>query len=593
MHNRLRTQLCDGIIASILPVSLSIRRKDTEFVQLLRNLSGVAAALCLAVIPPALAAGRVDVLTQHNDNFRSGANNAERILNTSNVNVDSFGKLFSRQVDGCIYAQPLVAMGVKVNGHHRDIVYVATEHNSIYAFDAVDPAASTPIWHVNLGPSISSHDFDGGPYGTYHDMIPEIGTTGTPVIDRTSQTLYVVAKTKEDGVYHLRLHALDMTTGQERPGSPVEVTATIPGTGDGSVNGKLTVDPWKQMNRPGLLLLNGVVYVALGAHADFPPYHGWLLGYDAATLRPVSIFNATPDAADGGLWASGNGPSVDPDGDIWVATGNGTADVATGGRDYGESFIRLDPRKGLQPIDWMTPHDQEELNAKDADLGSSGPVYVAGPNVVVGGGKGGVLYVLDPEHAGRFHPDKDDVLQSFAVSTGGHIHGSVVYWNSPRGVMIYVWPEEQHLKAFLFDGRHLGETPVSISDVLVPYGMPGGFLSISSDGGKAGTGILWAMHSYQGDAIHQTVPGIVDAFDASDLKHELWNSKQDAARDDIGMFAKHSSLTVANGRVYVPTFSNQLVVFGLLPDDKRGAPAGTPSPAQSDDQPSNGNPPGS
>lgn len=546
-------------------------------------------ALIIAGLALPAHAGGVDVLTQHYDNARSGANNGEHVLNTSNVNVDTFGKLFTRAVDGCIYAEPLVATGVKVEGHHRDIVYVATEHNSVYAFDAVAPAASTPIWQVNLGPSIPTSDYDGGPYGVYRDIAKEVGITGTPVIDRSTGTLFVVAKTKEQDGYHLRLHALDMTNGHERSGSPVEVTVTMNATGDGSKNGVLTLDAFKQLNRPGLLLLNGVVYITLGSLSDFPPYHGWVIGYDENSLKRLDYFNANPNGSDAGIWMSGNGPSVDSDGDIWVATGNGTFDADSGGPDYGDSFIRIDPKQGLKAVDWMAPHDQEQMNANDLDLGSCGPVYVSGADIIVGGSKTSKLFVLDPKHAGHFLPDHDASLQSFLICDK-HIHGAPVYYSGPSGLTLYVWPEETTLKAFKIDGRHVDEQPVQQSRVRVPDGMPGGFLTISSDSGKPGTGIVWAMHSFSQDALHDTVPGIVDAFDASDLTHELWNSRQFADRDDVGQFAKHSSLTVANGRVYVPTFSNQLVVYGLLPKDKQGAPLQTPTPEQADTQVDNGKP---
>jgi len=560
---------------------------------LFRGYICLSARLALAIFTLAVPAHAVDVLTQHNDNFRSGANTHERVLTAANVNVGQFGKLFTRSVDGCIYAQPLVATGVKIGGHRHDVVYVATEHNSVYAFDAVDPAASTPLWQVNLGPSISTHDYDGGPYGEYRDFSLEVGITGTPVIDRSTGTLYVVSKTKDpvpptesvkaDSVYHLRLHALDVTTGHERPNSPVEVTASMAATGDGSVNGTLTLGSFKQLNRPGLLLQGGVVYVALGALEDYAPYHGWVIGYDAKSLKQTDVFNATPDGVNGGIWASGNGPCVDSAGDIWVTTGNGTFTAAAGGRDYGDSFIRLDPRKHLAVVDWMTPHDQQEMDANDADLGSGGPVYVPGADVIIGGGKDTFLFVLDPSHAGNFSPQQDTSLQSFRVSDA-HVHGAPVYWNGPTGLHLYLWPEQTNLLSFKIVGRKVGEKPESMSAVRVPDGMPGGFLSVSSDGPKAGTGIVWAMHSFQGDALHETQPGIVDAFDASDVSHELWSSKQFADRDDVGTFAKHSSLTVANGRVYVPTFSGQLVVYGLLPKGAKAAPLNTPTPQQSDTQ---------
>jgi hypothetical protein len=273
------------------------------------------------------------VLTQHNDNFRTGANLNETQLNTTNVNVSQFGKLFSRAVDGFVYAQPLYLPDVAIPqmGVHN-VVYVATEHNSVYAYDADDPAASSPLWQVNLGDSVPSTDIA----PDYGDLIPEIGITGTPVIDPVAGAIYVVAKSKDRDGYHQKLHALDVSTGAEQFGGPVEIAGSVLGTGDANVNGTVGFDPFVQLNRPGLLLSNGRVYVAFGSHADMDPYHGWVMAYDAATLQQVAVYNTTPDGGRGSIWMSGQGLTADPVGNIYVTSANGTCDAAADcGRNLG------------------------------------------------------------------------------------------------------------------------------------------------------------------------------------------------------------------------------------------------------------------
>src|SRR5215470_12708308 len=301
------------------------------------------------------------VLTQHNDASRSGANLNESLLNTSNVNPVQFGKLFSRSVDGCVYAQPLYVPNVSIpqQGMHN-VVYVASEHNSVYAYDADDPAAAAPLWQVNLGDSVPSTDIS----PDYKDMIPEIGITSTPVIDPLTGTIYVVAKSKDAGGYHQRLHALDISSGAEKFGGPAEIAASFEGTGDGNAGGTIHFDPLLQLNRPALLLLNGIVYIAFGSHGDTDPYHGWLMGYNATTLQQVAVYNTTPDGGRGAIWMSGQGPSGDSAGHVYVTTANGTCDTNVEcGRNLGESFIKLTPT--LIPVDWFTPANRGDLDQED------------------------------------------------------------------------------------------------------------------------------------------------------------------------------------------------------------------------------------
>lgn len=529
-------------------------------------LPGAAGAEGSAPPPPMPAPSAVPapltVLTQHNDNARTGANLRETILNTANVNVKTFGKLWTREVDGYLYAQPLYMQNMRIPGKGlHNVVFLATAHDSVYAFDADDAGAANPLWKTNLGPSVPAAEV----YKTrWTDMRVEIGITSTPVIDPINKALYVETKTKEGGTYVHRLHALDITTGKERTGSPIVIKAGVAGTGEGSTNGRITFDPVKHLQRASLLLVNGVVYLGFGSHADDPPFHGWIMGYAAKTLAQVCVFNVTPNGTEGSVWQAGMGLAADSAGNIFAMTGNGTFDADAGGPDYGNSLLKLRPKPGgLTVADYFTPYNQAELNVHDTDLGASGPLLVPGTTLILGGGKNGWLYVTHRDALGHIHQGQDSQIAQTFQMTPGNIHGAPVYWNGPAGPQVYIWPEFDHLKALKFVGGKLVEAPASQSAVAVPDGMPGGFLSVSADGSKAGTGIVWSCTPYDANANWETVPGIVRAYDASDLAHLLWDSKQNAGRDDAGMFAKFCPPTVINGRVYVSTFSGQLQVYGL------------------------------
>ncbi|MBL8192022.1 MAG: hypothetical protein JNK38_28685 [Acidobacteria bacterium] len=506
-----------------------------------------------------------NVLTHRYDPGRTGANLKETRLNVANVNPRQFGKLFSRAVDGQVYAQPLYVSQVEFADQSvRNVVYVATEHNSVYAFDADDAEAVDPLWQVNLGTSVLSTEIS----SNYRDLMPEVGITGTPVIDPNSQTIYVVAKSKntEDGSYHQRLHALHLSTGREQPGSPVEITARVPGTGAGSVNGKVIFDPLYQLNRPGLLLLNGVVYVAFGSHGNRGPHHGWLLGYDADTLRQIAVFNTTPDSEGGSIWQSGQGLVADGEGNIYVTTGNGPFDLQDGKREYGNCALKFSTQNGLSLVDYFTPKNTDVLNQSDIDLGAGGPVLLPGINRLVFAGKDTVLRVLDTDDLGGFDPVTDRIVQQFQPSSG-RLFGAPVYWESPTyGKVIYYWAAGDALKVYKLLGGKLQEFETARSTVTTPAGISNAApLSLSANGSKHGTGIVWATGSLQGDANRNTVPGVLRAIDASDITKELWNSELNAGRDSLGNFAKFCPPVVANGKVFVATFSGQFHVYGLLP----------------------------
>ncbi|HZP83263.1 MAG TPA: chitobiase/beta-hexosaminidase C-terminal domain-containing protein, partial [Chthonomonadaceae bacterium] len=506
----------------------------------------------------------VSVLTQHNDNARTGANLQETLLTTQNVNTAQFGKLFARAVDGQIYAQPLYLSNVNIGGKQRNVVFVATLHNTVYAFDADAPDASAPLWQINLGTSVDILTAFGS---AMKEIDKEIGIVGTPVLSPETGLLYVVAATQDanGGPYHQLLYALNIYTGQPMKGSPIEIAGSVNGKGAGSSGGVLAFNPLKHLQRSALLLLNGVVYITFCSHGDQGPYHGWVFAYDAATLEQAGIFCTTPDGTQGGIWMSGQGPAADADGHLYLMTGNGSfnADQTTG-RDYGDSFLKLRLEDStFQVLDSFTPYNQAVLSAGDTDLGSSGPALLPGTPLIVGGGKDGFLHLIDRTAMGGYNSlDNSQIVQSFKA-TNGHIHGSPVYWNGPNGPMIYLWGENDALKAFRLVNGVFATTPAFRSAMYAPRGMPGGMLAISANGSTAGTGILWASLPFSGDANMQTQPGLLRAFDASTLT-ELWNSRQNAARDDLGNFAKFCCPTIANGKVYLATFSNQLVVYGLF-----------------------------
>ena len=536
---------------------------------------------------PTAVADPVSVLTQHSDNSRTGQNLNETLLNTSDVNVNSFGKLFSCPVDGEIYTQPLYVpnLAIPSRGTHN-VVFVATMHNSVYALDADNGAQ---LWQVNMGPSIPATDAETAGSGyVYQDIQGEIGILGTPAIDPVADTIYFIARTKEVSGsktnYVERLHALDITTGLERANSPVVIQATLPVPGK-ALQYAAVFDSLRENQRPGLLLLNGIVYIAWGSHGDIKPYYGWVMGYNALTLQQVSVFNTALTGGGNAVWQAGQGLTADAQGNLYFMTGNGASTVQTGGVDYGECFVKLVPGpNSLTATDWFMPSNAYTLNYQDFDLGSAGVLGIPGTSLVVGGGKQGVLYLVNTDSTkgsmGQFNSSTDQVVQEFQA-TVGHIHGAPIYWNSAlNGPTIYVWGERDYLKAFQFNYNaasplqsSFSTTPLMESTMRVPTGMPGAFMTVSSNGNQAGTGVVWAAHPYAGDANQATVGGILRAFDANNLTNELWDSKQNAARDDFGNFAKFCPPTVVNGKVYLATFSNQLMVYGLLPTVAPPAPS--------------------
>lgn len=565
--------------------------------------------------PIVAASPGFSVTTRSYNNYRTSANLFENTLNTSNVVSTTFGRLFTRQVDGQIYAQPLYMPNINVPGVGiRNIVYVATQRNNVYAFDADDPLATTPYWQVYLGQPASTPTVDfGSRYGPYKDIVPNIGVTGTPVIDPATNTLYVVAFVKRGGQYYHELTAVDIQTGQKK--KTVNITGSVPGIGgDGNIDNdpnKVTFDSKQHLQRPGLLLHNNKIFIAFAGYADTDPYHGWVMAYDKTTLAQTGVFNDTPsgnpatetNGGEGGIWMSGQGIATAEDGYLYLVTGNGTVTAPSGGKDYGNAVLRLDSNLGASPVvTWFIPYNYANLNSQDADLGVGGAVVLPGvtaPNgksLMLTGSKEGKLYVLYRDAMGGNCPTSQctsgtgdtNVYQTWLgsgnVSGARHIHGSPVWWDGPGGPYIYIWNENDFGRGYSFNKAtglfNTAQTAQLTTLIKPPNGMPGGIMSLSANGNTAGTGIIWALTPLCGDANPTTRPGILRAFDATDLRKELWNSEQIATtpatnpcttydpssyqiRDRMGYLAKFNPPMVANGKVYVGTFSDQLVVYGL------------------------------
>ena len=501
---------------------------------------------------------QAQVTTAQYDNARTGANLAETTLTPRNVNAQQFGKLFTWKVDGDVYAQPLFLPRVPVPGKGtHDVVFIVTEHDTVYAFDAYG-SPSTPLWQMSLlkdgAIAVPGRDTD------CFFIQPEVGITSTPVIDRSSGTLYVLARSKVShfvgSEYHQQLHALAVTNGVEKLGGPVEIQASMRGRGAGSSNGTLAFDPLRENPRAALLLTNGTVYLTWGSSCDVGPYHGWVMAYDAQTLRQRAFFNTSPDADDSGIWASDTGPAADRDGNVYVASGNGSFDVVKGGRDYGDSLLKLTLNgSSLKPGDFFTPYNAEELSERDDDLGSGGPMLLPDqpgqhPHLAVIGGKAPLLYLIDRDHMGRYQPnDNSHAVQTLPLSGG--IYGSMAYWNRN----VYVLNDSDAVRDYeVKDGK-------LVFKVASSFRLPdhAATPAVSANGAK--DGIVWVVSSKGWNSPDRTA--VLHAADASNVAHELYNSEQNAGRDRMGLALRFNVPTVANGHVYVGA-RREVDVYGLL-----------------------------
>ncbi len=521
--------------------------------------------------------GFAGVFTQHNDIGRTGQNINETVLTPANVNSTTFGKLFRQAVDGQVYAQPLYVPNVIIAGQAHNVIYVATEADSVFAFDADSNtgASANPLWRASLidtahGAAPGATPVDAVNGINCNALVPLVGVTSTPVIDPSTNTMYVVAKSAENKGYVQRFHAIDITTGAEKPQGSVVIAGSVPGTGDASSNGTLAFDAKMHLNRPGLLLLNGVVYVGFGSNCDNAPFHGWLFAYDATTSALRAVFVPTPNGSDGAIWNSGTGLSGDSNANLYIATGNGTFDTGhTPSTELGDSFVKLFLNgSSLTVTDYFTPYNQSADNTGDLDVGSGGVLLLPDqpgsfPHQLVLAAKGRWMYEVnrdqmtvnnlhyclssctgDPQIISEFQPVGD------SWCTPAYWNGSIYYGGSNGDLSVYT-----------LNGGILSSIPSSLSTN--PILFPGATPSISASGST--NGIVWAVDTSNfGGYGPPSAPAILHAYDATNVAHELYNTTQVLTRDVMGNAVKFVVPTIANGKVYVGT-QTEVDVFGLLP----------------------------
>jgi len=501
----------------------------------------------------------LDVTTYHNDQARTSQNLNEGTLTPSNVNATSFGKTGFLPVDGKVDAQPLYLSKLNIpgNGTH-DVLYVATEHDSVYAFDADN---GTTLWKVSLlGANETTSDAR-----NCSQVIPEIGITATPVIDRSrgpNGVIYVVAMSKNrTGTYFQRLHALDVTTGAEVLGGPTNIQASFPGTGDNSSGGNVIFDPKQYAERAGLLLLNGILYTSWTSHCDIRPYTGWIIGFDASSLSRRSVLNLTPNGNEGSIWMSGAAPAADSAGNIYFLDANGTFDTTVNASgfplhaNFGNSFLKLSTSAGLAVADYFAAFDTIQQSSVDGDFGSGGAMLL--PDVsdssghvghlAVGAGKDAKIYVVNRDSMGKFNPSTNNIYQEIQGVLSGPVFSAPAYFNNS----VYYGAVGDSIKAFSISNARLSSTPSMQTSNRFPY--PGASPAISANGSS--NAILWAAENGGTAILH--------AYDANNLSRELYNSNQSGSRDQFGAGNKFITPTVVNGKVYVGTTSG-VGVFGLL-----------------------------
>jgi hypothetical protein len=523
--------------------------------------------------------GFAGVFMHHNNISRTGQNVNETTLTTANVNSTTFGKLFSQTVDGFIYAQPLYVPNVTIGGVVHNVVYVATEGDSLYAFDADSNtgANANPLWHANLidtnhgaAPGATTVNIPNSLYSYCVDLVPQVGITSTPSIDPSTSTMYVETKSQEGANFVHRLHAIDITTGNEKAPGPVVISASVSGTGDGSSNGTLVFDALHHLNRPGLLLLNGIVYVAYASHCDVSPYHGWLFAYDTKTFTQQAVYVTTPNGGLGGIWMAGAGVAADSSGNIFVSTGNGDFDTTDAfATEFGDTIVKLSlGGSAFSVLDYFTPFDQGMLQNNDTDLGSGGVVLLpdqpgSHPHELAEVGKEGTIYIVDrdqmttadehycPTGAPTNCTSDPEIVQELQ-DTSSQLWGTPAYWNNS----VYFWGTNDAIRDYTFGGGLLSQSPASSGGLFV--GFPSPTASISANGTT--NAIAWAI-----DATNYGAPGpaVLHAFDATNVSMELYNSSQ-VAGDQAGAGVKFSVPMIANGKVYIGT-QTELDVYGVLP----------------------------
>src|SRR6266566_609943 len=506
-------------------------------------------------------ASTVDVITYHYDNMRSGQNLNETVLTPLNVNSTMFGKKGEFMVDGKVDAQPLYLSQVTIGGQKKNVLYVATEHGSVYAFDAdsINGTTSAFLWKTStLGAGEITSDNRG-----CGQVSPEIGITATPVIDRSRNAIYVVAMSKTaGGTYFQRLHALDLSMGAELFAGPKAITATYPGTGDNSSGGNVVFDPKQYKERPGLLEINGKIYTTWSSHCDHRPYTSWVMAFSADNLAQTSVLNLVPNGSEGGIWMSGSAPAADATGNIFFLEGNGTFETTLNAQgfpsnaDCGNCFVKISTGAGLKLVDYFTPHNTVSESSADLDLGSGGAILLpdaqdAGgvtKHLSVGAGKDTVIYVADRDNMGKFSPNSDQIYQEISGQLGGQVFSMPAYFNGT----VYFGAVGDVLKAFPMTSARLASAPSSQSTHR--FGYPGTTPSVSANGTT--NGIVWAI---------ENSGAILFAYDATDLTKELYDSDQAAnGRDHFSGNGKFITPVIVNGKVYVGT-PNSVAVFGSLP----------------------------
>ncbi len=495
-------------------------------------------------------AAQVSVTISRYDTLGTGANLHEAVLNSDNVRSASFGRLFSYSVKGAVFAQPLYLPNVAIPGKGtHNVVYVATMEDRVYAFDA--ERAGDPLWRRELGSPMPIADVTGD---SGLNIVGDVGILSTPVIDPATQTIYLVSRTKEKPGYVQRVHALDVRSGQDRV-SPVVIRARIASQANDALDGYLSFNAKTNNQRTALALSNGQVLIAWASHEDILPYHGWIMAYDARTLQQTAVLCVTPGGMAGGIWQSGRAPAVDKENNIYYETGNGDWNGTT---NFGESLLRLRLNGGHFTVtDYYTPVDYLELNERDADFGSTGPFLIPGTDKIICGDKHGVLTLLGTRDLGKLNSRPGVPLQKLQVN-GGRVLNGPAWWNNT----LYLWGESDVLKAFHFNGATLDSTPLAKGRTPSP-GSPGAALTVSADGTKPGSAIVWGMLGIGKSADHGNAPGALYAYDAESLK-SLWNSEENPERDRLGTLVKFVPPTVVNGKVYAVAYDGQVHVYGLL-----------------------------
>lgn len=513
--------------------------------------SGSASAPSNQNLDPPPAPQNANVTTYHNDNYRSGVNSQESRLTPTNVNVVSFGRRAVVPVQGAIFSQPLFLSAITTgDGKSHDLVIVATEHDQVYAIDANTQAI---VWHkdfLSTDGTVTTLQVSDLPYGC-DSIKPEVGITGTPVIDPTTSTIYLVVRTKETqngtALFYQRLHALDLLTGNDKL-TPTEITSPPDPNGQFGV---AKFDPWLNNQRSALLLANGRVYVSWASHCDTGNYQGWVMSFDASTIQMVSAWTPSPAGTMGGIWMSGSGPASDNSGDVFMAVGNGLSDAMTGGANYGNSVVRLhNANSQLAAVDYFIPFDWQTLFDEDLDLGSGGPAFFddsenTHQHLMVVADKDGKIYLLDRDNLGHWHQSDDgEIVQAFQ-SDGQYSFSTPAVWNNT----IYFGFVARSLEAFAFNPQSAQMSSNPTSRGTMAFNYPGATPSVSSNG--TSNGIVWA------------VSVALYAFDATDLSKELYDSEMSPERDRAGPSVTFCVPTVANGQVFVGT-QNEMDIYGEL-----------------------------